>query len=70
MSDAEKLEAWRAALATHVDQLAEKHVRERQAAPEAPPAERTGTQDDGKPEQLSPRTPPEWVELPEEDRRL
>ena len=28
MSDAEKLEAWRAALATHVDQLAVKHARE------------------------------------------
>ena len=70
MSDSGKLEAWRAALAAHVDQLTEKHVRERQAAPEAPPAERTSTPDDEKPEQLSPRTPPECVELPEENRRL
>ena len=70
MSDGEKLEAWRAALAAHVDRLAEKNVRERQAAPEAPPAERTDAPLDVKQEQQPPRTPPEWVELPEENRRL
>ena len=70
MSDAEKLEAWRAALATHVDRLAEKHVSERQAASEAPPAERMDAPPDAKPEQLSTRTPPEWVSAPEDHRRL
>jgi len=70
MSDGEKLEAWRAALAAHVDRLAENHVRERQAAPEAPPAERKDAPLDVKQEQQQPRTPPEWVELPEENRRL
>ncbi len=70
MSDTEKLEAWRAALAAHVDRLTQKPVSDRQAAPEAPPAERTDAPLDVKQEQQQPRTPPEWVELPEENRRL
>jgi len=70
MSDTEKLEAWRTALAAHVDRLAEKHVGERLAEREAPPAERTDAALDAKPEQHPPRTPPEWVSVPEDHRRL
>ena len=70
MSDAEKLKAWRTALAAHVDRLAEKHVRERLAAREAPRAGLTDAALDAKPEQHPPRTPPESVSGPEDHRRL
>ena len=64
MSDAEKLEAWRTALAAHVDRLAEKHARE------PPRAGLTDAALDAKPEQHPPRTPPESVSGPEDHRRL
>ena len=70
MSDTEKLEAWRAALSAHVDRLAEKHVRERLAAREAPPEGRTDAPVNAQPERHPPRTPPEWVSVPEDHRRL